>query len=252
MDASLPPINDWRMWVYGGYSNPGNTMTAQQIEEVYGPAVEVSPYVRMTNAGHVVTMPEPLALAILDKMTGYRRSDKARTADDDKAERPLKTIEQVHAEQAMRFTAITNALRDMEREKRREELLKQWAALADKPFIPTNEFGVILLFGTVMNRVGWQLVDVKPNSYPDGVFMVDGRITLVEFEFASGNFIAHGHDARGADMVICWKNDKKLDLPVIDLSLYYSEVDKSWRTPALRDALQKACTAHTEALQSVA
>lgn len=252
MDASLPPVNDWRLWVYGGYSNPGNTMTRAQIVDMYGPITEASPYVRMTDAGHVVEMSPQLAQAILEKMSGYSRSVEREPSAEAEIERPLKTAEQVKQEQAQRFTAITNVLWDMGQQKRREELLKQWAALADKPFIPTNEFGVILLFGTVMNRVGWQLVDVKPNSYPDGVFMVDGRITLVEFEFASGNFIAHGHDARGADMVICWKNDKKLDLPVIDLSLYYSEADKSWRTPALREALQKACTAHTEALQSVA
>ncbi len=249
-DVSLPPVNDWRLWVYGGYNNPGNTMTRAQIVDMYGPAVEVSPYVRMTNAGHVVTMPEPLALAIFDKMTGYNRSAEREPATE--TERPLKTVEQLKQEQRERFTQLSQAWWNLEQDARRQNMLAQWAVMADKPFIPKNEFGVILLFGTVMNRVGWQLIDVRPNLYPDGVFMVDGKVILVEFEFASANFVTHNHDTRGADMVICWEHNRKLDLPVIDLSLYYSEADKSWRTQALRDALQQACTAHTEALHSVA
>lgn len=227
-------------------------MTAKQMEEMYGPAVAASPYVRMTDAGHVVEMPQELAQAILERITGYSRSTEREPAADAEVERPLKTLEEVKREQAIRFTAITNAMWDLEQQKRREELLKQWAILAGKPFVPTNEFGVILLFGTVMNQVGWQLVDVKPNSYPDGVFMVKGKITLVEFEFVSSNFITHGHDARGADMVICWKYDKPLPLPVIDLSGYYDRDTYQWRIAALREALQAVATSQHRALHSVA
>lgn len=251
MDASLPPVNDWRLWVYGGYSNPGNTMTARQILDMYGPALTVSAYVEEDREGHIVPMAEERARAIIDLVMGRNPAPPEPDDKDDWAQRPLKTTEELQQEQRERFTQISRAWWNLEQEARRQTMLAQWSAMADKPFVPKNEFGVILLFGTIMNRVGWDLVDIRPNLYPDGVFMVDGKVTLVEFEFASANFITHNHDTRGADMVICWENNRQLDLPVIDLSMYYSEADKSWRTQALRQALYAARTPHAVPFQIV-
>ena len=251
MDVSLPPVNDWRLWVYGGYSNPGNTMTAKQILDMYGPALPVSAYVEEDRDGHIVAMAEERAIAIINLITGRNPAADTPEGEDDWVHRPLKTTEELQREQRERFTQISQTWWNMEQEARRKTMLTQWAVMADKPFIPKNEFGVILLFGTVMNRVGWQLIDVRPNLYPDGVFMVDGRVTLIEFEFASANFVTHSHDARGADMVICWEHNRKLDIPVIDLSMYYSEADKSWRTQALREALHAALPATAQPFQAV-
>ena len=251
---SLPPENDWHLWVYGGYSNPSNTLTAKQIIDMYGVAAPVSAYVQEDREGNVIQMPEERAQAIIDLITGRNPIATPSNANDgdDWPSRPLKTTEELQQEQRERFTQISRAWWNLEQEARRQTMLAQWAAMADKPFIPKNEFGVILLFGTIMNRVGWELIDVRPSLYPDGVFMVDGKVTLVEFEFASANFITHNHDARGADMVICWEHNRKLDIPVIDLSVYYSEETKTWRTQALRQALYAARTSHTEPLQIVA
>lgn len=251
MDASLPPVNDWRLWVYGGYNNPGNTLTAKQILDMYGPALPVSVYVEEDREGHIVAMAEERARAIINLITGRNPVNQETDDKDDWTQRPLKTTEQLRQEQRERFTQISQAWWNLEQEARRQNMLAQWAAMADKPFTPKNEFAVILLFGTIMNRVGWDLVDIRPNLYPDGVFMVDGKVTLVEFEFASANFVTHNHDTRGADMVICWNHNRKLDLPVIDLSMYYSEADKSWRTQALREALHAACTASRVPFQTV-
>lgn len=251
MDASLPPVNDWRLWVYGGYSNPGNTLTAKQILDMYGPALPVSTYVEEDREGHIVEMAEERARAIINLITGRNPIVSAPSSEDSR-DRPLKTTEELQREQKERFSRISQTWWNLEQDARRQTLLAQWAVMANKPFIPKNEFGVILLFGTIMNQVGWDLIDVRPALYPDGVFMVDGKVTLVEFEYASANFLAHKHDTRGADMVICWEHNQKLDIPVIDLSLYYTEADKSWRTQELRKALHAACTAARMPLQIVA
>ena len=227
-------------------------MTVKQIENMYGVSVPAHAYVRVDDDGQVTGMTPELAQTIIRKMTGSTPIIEAPDEDEDGWTRPLKTSAELEQAKRERNTLVSQTWWSLEQDARRQTMLAQWAVMADKPFIPKNEFGVILLFGTVMHHVGWQLIDVRPNLYPDGVFLVDGRVTLVEFEFASANFITHNHDTRGADMVICWEHNKRLDIPVIDLSKYYTEADKSWNTNALRAALQQACTATRQPLQIVA
>ena len=254
---SLPPEYDWRLWVYGGYSNPGNTLDRNQIEREYGSIVPTSPYVTIDDTGEVVTLAQQQAQQIIERVLGIAGPAPEASQDDlsfvDEPERPLKTLAELELEQRVRFTAITNAMWDIEQDKRRKELIRQWGTMAGKPFSPQNEMGLIMLFGSVLDIIGWKLIDVKPNAYPDGVFLNDrDDLILVEFEYNSSGFIAHKHDARGAHMVICWNNDKVLPLPVVEVDGYYDEKTGAWRFDAFRQALRAASTPSARALQNVA
>ena len=224
---SLPPEYDWRLWVYGGYSNPGNTLDRIQVEREYGPIVPTSPYVAMTDTGDVVTLAQQQAQQIIERVLGVAGPAPKASQDDlsfvDEPERSLK------------------------------KLIRQWGTMAGKPFSPQNKMGLIMLFGSVLDIIDWKLIDVKPNAYPDGVFLNDrDDLILVEFEYNSSGFIAHKHDARGAHMVICWNNDKVLPLPVVEVDGYYDEKTGAWRFDAFRQALRAASTSSARALQNVA
>jgi len=44
-----------------------------------------------------------------------------------------------------------------------------------------------------------------------------GSLVRCEVEYESKNFIAHRHDPKGCDLVICWLHNAKLPLPVLEL-----------------------------------
>lgn len=115
-----------------------------------------------------------------------------------------------------------------------------WMLKANGPFVPANEMETIFLFVSVMGRIDWEMVALKPNQYPDGVIRVNDQIYLVEFEHTASNFIAHGHDARGADLVICWHKDKVLTIPCVALKESFDSESKQWDMPNLQAALSAA------------
>ena len=76
---------------------------------------------------------------------------------------------------------------------------------------PTNEFGVIFLFGAVAEPLGFQLLRIQ-GQYPDGEalrLVADDRLQRVkiEFELKSRNFIHHGHNAAKCDLIVCWEHN---------------------------------------------
>ena len=88
-------------------------------------------------------------------------------------------------------------------------------------YSPLNENGVVFLFGRVADDLHMYIEEIKP-GFPDCVarrFTGKGwERVLIEFEFASSNFKAHGHDPNGCDIVICWEHDwKDCPLEVIEL-----------------------------------
>jgi gas vesicle GvpC-like protein len=96
------------------------------------------------------------------------------------------------------------------------------------PFVPTNENGVVYIAGSIAKDLGYRASYIG-NSYPDAIFVSPSQQLLkVEFEFASGNFILHGHDPALCDMVICWKKDRELPVPVLELSRYYDTKTGRW------------------------
>jgi hypothetical protein len=81
------------------------------------------------------------------------------------------------------------------------------------PFMhePINEIGVVFLFGTLVEKLGW-LVTLMQTEFPDGeafVQVAPGRWQRIriEFEYESRNFLKHGHDPKGCDLIVCWEHN---------------------------------------------
>jgi hypothetical protein len=91
---------------------------------------------------------------------------------------------------------------------------------------PTNEQGVLILFGALAEKLGFAVLRVG-TAYPDcEAFRVreDGRLERVkiEFELESRNFLIHMHELDKADMIVCWiHNWKNCPLEVVELSRYF-------------------------------
>jgi hypothetical protein len=87
---------------------------------------------------------------------------------------------------------------------------------------PTNEQGVLFLFGAMAEELGFAVLRIR-TEYPDCLAFrqVEGdRIELVriEFEFESKNFLKHMHEASRCDAIVCWRHNwKECPVEVIEL-----------------------------------
>jgi len=93
------------------------------------------------------------------------------------------------------------------------ELLRPFPLLC----APTNESGVMVLFGAMAEQLGFQILRIQA-EYPDGEALravAEGRLQRVifEFEFESRNFLRHNHDAAKCDLIVCWE-DNWLECPL--------------------------------------
>jgi hypothetical protein len=78
---------------------------------------------------------------------------------------------------------------------------------------PINEQGVVFLFGMVAFDLGY-VVEGVGTGFPDceakRCVSRSGdaweRVSI-EFEFRSRNFLTHGHDAGGCDVIVCWEHN---------------------------------------------
>jgi hypothetical protein len=78
---------------------------------------------------------------------------------------------------------------------------------------PTNEQGVVLLFGMMAEELGY-LVETVQAGFPDceakrRVGPDKWQRVRIEFEFESKNFPLHGHSVRGCDVIVCWRHNWK-------------------------------------------
>lgn len=77
---------------------------------------------------------------------------------------------------------------------------------------PTNEQGVVLLFGKISNDLGICIERVR-TGFPDcEAVRYTGRgweRVRIEFEYKSSDFNAHRHNPQGCDMIVCWEHDWK-------------------------------------------
>lgn len=76
---------------------------------------------------------------------------------------------------------------------------------------PTNENGVIYLFGMISKELGFLIESIR-SSFPDceGKYMVGENAwqkVSIEFEYKASNFKAHRHNENSVDFIICWIND---------------------------------------------
>jgi hypothetical protein len=88
---------------------------------------------------------------------------------------------------------------------------------------PTNELGVLFLFGTVAAQLGFVVTWIQ-SSFPDCEAMIligDGKWQRIriEFEYESRNFLRHMHDAKECDLIVCWKHNwPECPIEVLELS----------------------------------
>ncbi len=73
---------------------------------------------------------------------------------------------------------------------------------------PVNEQGVVFLFGMVARELGY-LVETIQGGFPDceakrQISRGQWQTVQIEFEYASRNFVDHGHDPQKCDVIICW------------------------------------------------
>jgi hypothetical protein len=89
---------------------------------------------------------------------------------------------------------------------------------------PTNEQGVVYLFGMVSSELGL-IVEALHHAFPDceAKRCVDPRqdrwqSVRIEFEYKSSKFRDHGHDPAACDLIVCWQHDwPECPLEVIEL-----------------------------------
>jgi hypothetical protein len=76
---------------------------------------------------------------------------------------------------------------------------------------PTNEQGVVLLFGMLAKELGYT-IETTQTGFPDCEAkreIAPGRWQRVhiEFEYESRNFLEHGHSPQGCDVIVCWRHN---------------------------------------------
>ena len=76
---------------------------------------------------------------------------------------------------------------------------------------PTNEQGVLFLFGARAEELGFAVLKIR-TEYPDCIAfrqVSEDRIELVkiEFEFESKNFLKHMHEPSKCDLIVCWRHN---------------------------------------------
>lgn len=70
----------------------------------------------------------------------------------------------------------------------------------------------------------WFEVQVSQEGFPDFVLTRgDGAIVRAEVEVCSYNFVHHGHDVDGCDLIICWRHNwSSSPLPVLTLAVEWA------------------------------
>jgi hypothetical protein len=87
---------------------------------------------------------------------------------------------------------------------------------------PINEAGVVYLFGTMAERLGYVVMRMQI-EFPDCEAMrriEDDRWQRVriEFEYESRNFLKHMHEANECDLIVCWTHNwPECPLEVLEL-----------------------------------
>ena len=93
---------------------------------------------------------------------------------------------------------------------------------------PTNEQGVLFLFGAMAEKLGFAILKVG-TAFPDceAFRVVHGdkqELVKIEIEFESRNFLKHLHDAKKCGLIICWRHNwPECPLPVIELKKAVSD-----------------------------
>jgi hypothetical protein len=91
---------------------------------------------------------------------------------------------------------------------------------------PTSEAGVLVLLGMMAKELGFHVMKVQ-GAFPDCEVLYEvapgkWQLLKIEVEYESRNFLLHGHDPAGCDMIVCWvHNWEECPLRVVELSKYF-------------------------------
>lgn len=94
---------------------------------------------------------------------------------------------------------------------------------------PINEAGVVMLFGAMAQDLGFaveRVVSAFPDCEAKRRTAEGWQRARIEFEFESGNFLKHGHDPAGCDLIVCWEHNWT-ECPVEVLELRAEVVKRS-------------------------
>ena len=85
--------------------------------------------------------------------------------------------------------------------------------LPEMAHAPTNELGVMFLFGALARRLGFVVHRIR-GKYPDCIAVQETapgvwQRVRIEFEYDSRNFVKHRHRKDGCDVIVCWKHNWK-------------------------------------------
>lgn len=99
----------------------------------------------------------------------------------------------------------------------------------DLVYEPTNENGVLFLFGKLHKRLGFK-VEAIQEAFPDVRARKKNDKGLwetisIELEHKSSNFIDHGHPIDECDVIVCWEDDwEDCKIKVIELKSYIKKL----------------------------
>jgi len=75
---------------------------------------------------------------------------------------------------------------------------------------PTNEAGVLFLFGALAKKLGFMILRVQ-TEFPDIEALrcvgEKWKRVRIELEYESKNFLLHRHDVNGCELIVCWKHN---------------------------------------------
>jgi HNH endonuclease len=87
---------------------------------------------------------------------------------------------------------------------------------------PTNEQGVLILFGAVARKLGFVVLRAQ-TEFPDCEALREmerdmWQLVRIEFEWESRNFLLHKHRAERCHLIVCWKHNwEECPVEVIEL-----------------------------------
>lgn len=87
-------------------------------------------------------------------------------------------------------------------------------------FEPEYEQEVLYLFSVFHRELGFPYIIRIRNEFPDAIVMNKNKeVKRIEFEIRASDFLAHRHEKRGCDYIVCWENDleeeQSKDLPEV-------------------------------------
>ena len=102
--------------------------------------------------------------------------------------------------------------------------------LAEMAHRPTNEMGVVFMFGVMARRLGF-VVHMLQAGFPDCIAMREmspgqWQRVRIEFEFESRSFFKHRHRADKCDVIVCWKHNWRECPKGLDVVELGKEVEK--------------------------